>query len=45
MKVERGDQVYVRVGGGYMYIEDFIDQYTQGEVEKVERRDVVNRFQ
>ena len=45
VKVERGDQVYVRVGGGFMYIEDFIEQYTPGEVEKVERRgDVLTRF-
>ena len=28
-----------------MHIEDFIEQYTQGEVEKIERRaDVMTRF-
>ena len=28
-----------------MHIEEFIKQYTQTEVEKVERRDVLARFQ
>ena len=28
VKVEKGDQILVRVGGGYMHIEDFIYQYT-----------------
>ena len=28
IKVEKGDQIFVRVGGGFMHIEDFIDQYT-----------------
>jgi len=34
----------VRVGGGYMSIDDFIHQYTTSEVEKVDRKDVVTRF-
>jgi len=45
VKVERGDQVLVRVGGGFMHIDEFIKTYTEGEVEKVERRDVLTRFQ
>ena len=34
----------VRVGGGYLGIGDFIDQYTQQEVEKIERSNVIERF-
>ena len=34
----------VRVGGGFMHIEEFIDQYTPGEVVKVDRKDVLARF-
>jgi len=28
VKVEKGDKILVRVGGGFMHIEDFIIQYT-----------------
>ena len=28
IKIGKGNQVLVRVGGGYMTIEDFINQYT-----------------
>ena len=45
VKVERGDQIFVRVGGGFMHIDEFIKTYTESEVEKVERRDVLTRFQ
>ena len=45
VKVEAGNQIKVRVGGGYMHIDDFIDAYTPLEVERIERRDVVSRFQ
>ena len=36
--------MFVRVGGGYIHIEDFINKYTNGEVEKIDRKDVVNKF-
>ena len=45
VKVEKGETILVRVGGGYMHIDEFIKQYTQQEVEKVERKDVLSRFQ
>ena len=35
VKIEKGDQILVRVGGGYMHIDEFITQYTQTEVEKI----------
>ena len=36
--------MFVRVGGGFMAIREFIRMYTPQEVEKVERRNVVGRF-
>lgn len=44
IKVEKGNQILVRVGGGYLLIEDFIKQYTGNQVEKRERNDVNSRF-
>lgn len=44
VKIEKGNTIKVRVGGGYMHIDDFIEAYTPLEVEKIERRDVVSRF-
>ena len=45
VKVEKGNQVYVRVGGGFLHAEEFIEQYTPREVAQIERRaDVVSRF-
>ena len=44
VKVEKGDTILVRVGGGYMHIDEFIRQYTPQEVEKIERKDVLARF-
>lgn len=45
VKVERGNQLFVRVGGGFMHIDQFIQQFTQNEQEKIERRDALERFQ
>ena len=45
VKVEKGGQVLVRVGGGYMHIEEFIDTYSNNEVEKIHRKDPMSRFQ
>lgn len=33
IKVEQG-KIIIRVGGGYMYIDEFLDQYTTVELEK-----------
>jgi hypothetical protein len=44
VKVEKGDKILVRVGGGYMGIEEFIQQYTPEEVDKVTRKDVFSKF-
>ena len=34
----------VRVGGGYLGIDDFIGKFTQSEVDKIQRNDVLERF-
>lgn len=45
LKIEQGNKILVRVGGGFMGIEEFIHQYTPEEVERVARRtDVLTRF-
>lgn len=44
IKVEQGNQIKVRVGGGFMHIDDFIEQYTQGESDRIVRKDPIQRF-
>lgn len=43
VKVDK-DKINVRVGGGYLSIDEFLDQYTPMELEKVERRDPFKKF-
>jgi len=43
VKVEKG-QIKIRVGGGYLSIDEFLDQYTPQELEKLERKDPILRF-
>ena len=45
IKIEKGNQILVRVGGGFMLIEEFIKQYTDAQVERRGRNDVATRFQ
>lgn len=45
IKVEKGNQLFVRVGGGFIAIDDFVKQFSGSEIERVERRDVLARFQ
>jgi hypothetical protein len=42
VKVDK-DKINIRVGGGYLSIEEFLDQYTPIEVEKLERMDPLKR--
>lgn len=37
-------KLMVRVGGGYMGLNEFLDQYTALELEKLERRDPLKKF-
>jgi hypothetical protein len=32
------------VGGGYLSIDEFLDQYTPAELEKMERKDPLKKF-
>ena len=43
VKVEK-DSIKIRVGGGYLSIDEFLDQYTPVELEKLERKDPLKRF-
>ena len=43
VKVEKQD-IKIRVGGGYLSIDEFLDQYTPVELEKLERKDPLKRF-
>ena len=38
------NNINVRVGGGYLSIDEFLDQYTPTELEKLERKDPLKRF-
>ena len=43
VRIEKG-RILIRVGGGYMSIDEFLDQHTPCELEKIERRDPLKRF-
>ncbi len=43
VKVEK-DKIRVRVGGGFLSIDEFLDQYTAPELEKIKARDPLRRF-
>ena len=38
------NKINVRVGGGYLNIDEFLDQYTAVELEKLEKNDPLKRF-
>ncbi len=38
------DRINIRVGGGYLSIDEFLDQYTPPELEKMERNNPMKRF-
>jgi hypothetical protein len=43
VKVDK-DRINVRVGGGYLSIDEFLDQYTPTELERLERKDPLKKF-
>lgn len=43
VKVEK-NSIKIRVGGGYLSIDEFLDQYTPAELERLERKDPLKRF-
>ena len=38
------DKINIRVGGGFLSIDEFLDQYTPNELEKLERNNPLKRF-
>ena len=45
IKIEKGNKIMVRVGGGYMSINSFVNIFTESEVSKIMRKnDVLKRF-
>ena len=38
------DKINVRVGGGYLSIDEFLDQYTPTEMTKIDRKSPVRRM-
>ena len=46
IKIEQGDRILVRIGGGFMHIDQFIEKYTALELEKkMQSNDVIAKFQ
>jgi hypothetical protein len=43
VKVDK-DKINIRVGGGYLSIDEFLDQFTPTELGKLERKDPMRRF-
>ena len=43
MRVDK-DKINIRVGGGYLSIDEFLDQYTPEEMSKIERKDPLRRL-
>ena len=38
------DKIEIRVGGGFLSLDEFLDQYTPAELEKLERKDPMRRM-
>ena len=43
VKVERG-KIQIKVGGGFLSIDEFLDQYTPAELDRLDRADPLRRF-
>ena len=43
VKVEKG-KILIKVGGGFLSIDEFLEQYTPAELEKLDRSDPLKRF-
>ena len=38
------DKLQIKVGGGYLSVDEFLDQYTSAELSKLERKDPLKRY-
>ena len=43
VKVERG-KIQIKVGGGFLSIDEFLEQYTPAELDRLDRTDPLKRF-
>ena len=43
VRVDQG-RINIKVGGGYLSVDEFLDQYTPAELEKLERKDPLKKF-
>jgi CYTH domain-containing protein len=43
VKVEK-DNIKIRVGGGILSIDEFLNQYTPAELDKLEKKDTFKKF-
>ena len=44
IKIGKGDSILVRVGGGFMGIAEFINQFTPNEASHSSHKDVLSKF-
>lgn len=44
LKIDKANNIQVRVGGGFMHIDQFINQFTEIEQQRHVRRDAISRF-
>ena len=44
LKVDNGNQVSVKVGGGFIPVKDFIDRYNKIELDKLQRKDELPHY-
>ena len=42
--IQQRELLKVRIGGGYIDIDEFVDKYTQGELEKADRNSPMRRL-
>lgn len=45
VKVEKGGEVLVRVGGGFVTVKEFVENFTTVEYDKIKRKDPCDRIQ
>jgi hypothetical protein len=38
------DKINIRVGGGYLSLDEFLDIYTPSEIERLDRKDPLKKF-
>lgn len=44
IKVEKAGDIFVRVGGGFMHVKEFLEEFTDREVDKLHRSDALTRW-